>query len=186
LRERVAACTACSLCHTRTQTVFADGSGKSGIVFVGEAPGEQEDRRGLPFVGPAGQLLTDIIEKGMGLSRAEVYICNVLKCRPPENRDPTAREKELCTPWLDRQLDLLDARLVIALGRHAACHLLATESSLSKLRGRIHLRAGRKVLVTYHPAYLLRSPADKKECWRDIQLGMKELGLAIPDRRPRA
>ncbi len=182
LREGVAACTACTLCESRTQTVFSDGTGKSGVLFVGEAPGHQEDVRGLPFVGPAGQLLTDIIKKGMGLAREDVYICNVLKCRPPENRDPTSEEKSYCTPWLDRQIELVRPRLVIALGRHAAGHLLSTELSLGRLRGRIHDRAGYKVLVTYHPAYLLRSPGEKKECWKDIQLALRELGLPIPEK----
>jgi DNA polymerase len=180
LRERVAACVACSLCKTRTQTVFSDGTGKSGVLFVGEAPGEQEDLRGVPFVGRAGQLLTDIIEKGMGLAREDVYICNVLKCRPPENRDPTIEEKELCTSWLDRQIELVRPRLVIALGRHAAGHLLSTQLSLGRLRGRIHDRSGCKVLVTYHPAYLLRSPGEKKECWKDIQIALQVLGLPVP------
>jgi DNA polymerase len=181
LRAAVADCTACALAESRTQTVFADGADEARIVFVGEAPGYHEDVQGVPFVGRAGQLLTDIIEKGMGLSRREVVIANVLKCRPPENRDPTAEEKALCTAWLDRQLELVDPELIIALGRHAAGHLLGSEAPLGRLRGRVHERKGRKVIVTYHPAFLLRSPHMKRECWQDIQLAMRELGLPVRD-----
>jgi len=184
----VAACTACSLCRTRKQTVFADGpdagKGKTRVLFVGEAPGQREDEQGVPFVGPAGQLLTDIIEKGMGLSRAEVTIANVLKCRPPENRDPTPEEKALCTPFLDRQIELVDPEVIVPLGRHAAQHLLGSTDSMGRLRQRVHRPtgrlAGRSVVPTYHPAYLLRSPSMKKDCWADIQLAMGELGLPVP------
>jgi DNA polymerase len=180
LARAVAACTACELCHTRTQTVFADGTGRARAMFVGEGPGFHEDQQGLPFVGKAGALLTDIITKGMGLAREEVYIANVVKCRPPENRDPTAAEKALCTPWLDRQIELVDPKVLIPLGRHAAGHLLGSEASMGALRGRVHGVGGRKVVPTFHPAYLLRSPAQKKECWADIQLAMAELGLDPP------
>ncbi len=177
LRAEVAKCTACDLCKTRTQTVFQDGQGSRGVLFVGEAPGADEDREGLPFVGKAGKLLTDIIEKGMGISRSEVTIANVLKCRPPDNRDPKPIEKALCTPFLDRQIELLDPKVVIPLGRHAACHLLQSDSTMGQLRGRIHERGGRKFVPTYHPAFLLRSPHMKSKCWTDIQLAMTELGL---------
>ena len=180
LREAVAGCTACGLCEGRTQTVFADGSGSARVMFAGEAPGFHEDRQGVPFVGKAGQLLTDIITKGMGLQRQDVYIANVLKCRPPENRDPSAEEKRLCTPWLDRQIELVDPAVIIPLGRHAANHILNSETSMGRLRGRVHGLGGRKVVPTYHPAYLLRNPGGKKECWQDIQLAMKELGLSPP------
>ena len=180
LREAVAACTACELCRSRTQTVFSDGSGAAGVAFVGEAPGHHEDLQGVPFVGPAGQLLTDIITKGMGLERRDVYIANVLKCRPPENRDPTGPEKALCTAWLDRQLELIGTRVVVPLGRHAASHLLDCDLPMGKMRGRVHERGGRAVVPTYHPAFLLRSPHMKKECWKDIQLAMRELGLPLP------
>ena len=182
LREAVARCTSCALHSSRTQTVFMDGEGPRGVMFVGEAPGYHEDQQGVPFVGRAGQLLTDIIEKGMGLRRPEVCIANVLKCRPPQNRDPSGEEKATCTPWLDRQIELVRPKILIALGRHAAGHLLATDSSLSRLRGRVHRRGDCKVVVTYHPAYLLRNPRDKGECWKDIQLAMAEIGLEPPPR----
>ena len=180
LRAGVAACTACGLCRTRTQTVFADGAGKARVMFIGEAPGFHEDRQGVPFVGRAGALLTDIVSKGMGLAREDVYIANVLKCRPPDNRDPSESEKRLCTPWLDRQIELVDPAVLIPVGRHAACHVLGVQSSMGALRGRVHALGGRKVVATYHPAYLLRSPGMKKECWKDIQLAMAELGLPPP------
>ena len=149
-------------------------------MFVGEAPGAEEDLRGVPFVGPAGQLLTDIVEKGMGLARSEVVIANVLKCRPQGNRDPQAHEKELCTPWLDRQIELVDPEILIPLGRHASNHLLGLDASMGSLRGRVHMRGERKVVPTYHPAYLLRDPSQKRHTWADIQLAMREMGLAPP------
>jgi len=182
LRALVQACQACGLERTRTQTVFADGREGARVMFVGEAPGEQEDLSGVPFVGAAGQLLSDIIQKGMGLSRSEVYIANILKCRPPENRDPAPEEKALCTPYLDRQIELLDPELVIALGTHAAQHLLQSELTIGRLRGRVHAFGRRRLVATYHPAYLLRTPSAKKDCWQDIQLAMRELGLAPPAR----
>jgi DNA polymerase len=157
-------------------------------MFVGEAPGESEDLQGVPFVGKAGQLLTDIITKGMRVARGEVYIANVLKCRPPENRDPTEAEKKMCTPWLDRQIELADPAVIVALGRHAANHLLGLEGpralSMGALRGAVHERNGRKIVATFHPAYLLRSPSEKKECWKDIQVAMGLAGLAVPARKP--
>lgn len=178
LRAAVSNCTACSLCRTRTQTVFMDGTGKVPVMFVGEAPGANEDLQGVPFVGRAGALLTDIITKGMGLAREDVVIANVLKCRPPDNRDPSDVEKILCTPWLDRQIELIGPRVLIPLGGHAAKHLLRSDSNLGGLRGRVHERDGRKVVPTFHPAYLLRSPSEKSECWKDIQLAMGELGIS--------
>ncbi|MEM9800794.1 MAG: uracil-DNA glycosylase [Planctomycetota bacterium] len=178
LRTCVASCTACALSETRTQTVFADGLGTRRILFVGEAPGADEDRTGTPFVGRAGALVTDIITKGMRLSREDVYIANVLKCRPPGNRDPEPSEKALCTGWLDRQIELVDPLVIIPLGRHAACHVLGVEAPLGRLRGRVHDRDGRKVVPTYHPAYLLRSPGEKRKTWEDIQLAMREAGLS--------
>lgn len=177
LAAAVAACRACGLCETRTQTVFSDGTGRARVMFIGEAPGQHEDEQGVPFVGRAGQLLSDIITKGMGLRREDVYIANVLKCRPPENRDPEPGEKERCTPFLDRQIELVDPQVLITLGLHASQHVLGTKDSMGRLRGRVHQRGGRKVVATYHPAFLLRSPHMKKDCWADIQLAMRELGL---------
>jgi DNA polymerase len=181
LRAAVASCTACELCKTRTQTVFSDGDAKARVLFIGEGPGENEDLQGVPFVGRAGQLLTDIIEKGMRLPRSQVYIANVVKCRPPGNRDPSDAEKLMCTPWLDRQVELVDPAVIVALGRHAANHVLGLEGpralSMGALRGQIHEHRGRKVVATFHPAYLLRSPGEKKECWKDIQLAMSVLGI---------
>ncbi|HIK61473.1 MAG TPA: uracil-DNA glycosylase [Planctomycetes bacterium] len=175
LREAVARCRACDLCQTRNQTVFLDGDGTAGILFIGEAPGQNEDEQGVPFVGRAGSLLTDIIEKGMGLKRSEVAIANVLKCRPPGNRDPEVTEKAACAPWLERQIELLDPQVVIALGRHAAGYLLDSDASLGQMRGRVRDWRGRKLVVTYHPAFLLRSPSFKRDCWQDIQLAMEVL-----------
>jgi uracil-DNA glycosylase family 4 len=185
LRAVVAECVACGLAKTRTQTVFSDGREHARVMFIGEAPGESEDLQGVPFVGAAGQLLTDIIEKGMGLARKDVYIANVLKCRPPGNRDPEPDEKALCTPYLDRQIELLNPEVILALGLHAARHLLRTPLSMGRLRGKVHIWKGRKVVATYHPAYLLRTPSAKKDCWQDIQLAMRELGLAPPGKPAR-
>lgn len=182
VRRGVAQCNACGLCKTRTNTVFLDGTGASGLMFVGEAPGAEEDKTGVPFVGRAGQLLTDIVTKGMGLARQDVWIANVLKCRPPENRDPTPEEKATCTPWLDRQIQLLSPRILVPLGRHASMHVLGITAAMNAMRGRVHTVAGRPVVPTFHPAYLLRNPADKKECWKDIQLAMQTAGIPIPKR----
>jgi len=175
LREQVAACTKCPLHATRTQTVFGDGPHSADMVFVGEAPGQEEDRQGLPFVGPAGQLLTDIIVKGMHLERSQVYICNVLKCRPPNNRDPLPEEKEVCEPYLVKQLELLRPKVICALGGHAAQTLLKTEDSVGRLRGTWHFYHGIPLRVTYHPAYLLRNTKDKTKTWADIQEIMRVL-----------
>ena len=175
LRRMVAGCRKCSLCETRTQTVFSDGSSTAKLVFVGEAPGADEDRQGVPFVGKAGQLLTDIIVKGMKIRREDVYICNVLKCRPPNNRDPLPSEKEQCEPYLVRQLELLRPTVICALGRHAANTLLRRDESTGRLRGKWHQYHGIPLRVTYHPAYLLRNPADKKLVWEDIQHVMRAL-----------
>ena len=185
LRQKVATCQACALHQARTNTVFADGQPPARVMFIGEAPGFHEDQEGVPFVGQAGALLTDIIQKGMGLPRAEVVIANTLKCRPPENRDPAPMEKALCAPFLQEQIELVDPELIIALGRHASGALLQSTASMGQMRGKIHRPAhlgGRRVLATYHPAYLLRSPNMKKDTWADIQLGMAELGLEAPAR----
>lgn len=183
LQEAVASCQACELCQTRQQTVFADGTSQAGgVFFIGEAPGAEEDRTGVPFVGRAGQLLTDIIEKGMGLRRDQVTIANVLKCRPPGNRDPKPSEKALCTPFLDRQIELVAPKVLIPLGTHAAQHVLGVNTPISRLRGRVHELNGRAVVPTFHPAFLLRNPGAKRDCWQDIQLAMQVAGLPVPPR----
>ena len=181
LAEVVATCKDCGLCEGRKQTVFGSGNPRADLVFVGEAPGEQEDLQGLPFVGPSGDLLTDIIEKGMQLRREDVYICNVIKCRPPGNRDPRPGEKTACEPYLLEQLDLIRPKVIVALGGHAAKTLLKTEESTGRLRGKWHSYHGVPLRVTYHPAYLLRKPSEKKKTWDDIQEVMKALrGEAAP------
>ena len=171
------ACTKCGLCKTRTQAVPGVGSARSGIVFVGEAPGADEDARGEPFVGRAGELLTKMIiamdEKrlipGVQLSRETVYIANVLKCRPPENRNPLPHEIETCSPYLIRQLEALQPRIICCLGKFAAELLLQIKGSVGGMRGRTYRWRGAKLIVTYHPAYLLRSPSAKRPVWDDLQ-----------------
>lgn len=184
LAAEVSECTKCDLCHSRTQTVFADGSPTADLVFVGEAPGHNEDQQGIPFVGRAGQLLTDIIVKGMKMKREDVYICNVLKCRPPENRDPTLEEKRQCESYLVRQLELVRPKVICALGGHAAKTLLQTDESTGRLRGKWHFYHGIPLRVTYHPAYLLRSPGEKSKTWDDVQEIMKVLRGEIAPEPP--
>ncbi len=188
--EEVKACTKCHLAETRTQTVFGQGDPDARIVFVGEAPGFEEDRQGIAFVGRAGQLLTAMIERGMGLRREDVFICNVLKCRPPNNRTPTTDEIVACSPYLLQQLRLIQPEAIIALGAPAAQTLLETNQSIGKLRGRFHdfypsgaEGVGRKVplMPTYHPAYLLRSPGEKRKTWADLKMVMELLNLPIPE-----
>ncbi|HZM00821.1 MAG TPA: uracil-DNA glycosylase [Planctomycetota bacterium] len=169
----VGRCTACRLATTRTKAVPGEGDPHARVVFVGEGPGADEDRTGRPFVGRAGQLLDDIIAKGMKLRREEVYICNVVKCRPPENRVPAPDEVEACADWLDRQLLAIAPRVICALGSTAARRLLATERSLGALRGTTHRWRDIPLIVTYHPAYLLRNPAAKAPTWADIQRVME-------------
>lgn len=185
LANEVSACTKCGLCEGRTQTVFADGSSRADLVFVGEAPGENEDRQGVPFVGRAGELLTQIITGGMKMQRADVYICNVIKCRPPNNRDPKPDEKAACEPYLIRQLELIQPKVICALGRHAANSLLKNDETTGKLRGSWHFYQGIPLRVTYHPAYLLRSPSEKRKTWADIKEVMKVLnGEYTPEPPP--
>lgn len=174
LRACVAECRRCELHRSRSQTVFGVGDARADWLIVGEAPGAEEDRRGEPFVGRAGQLL-DAMLAALGLSRERVFIANVLKCRPPGNRDPSAEEAAACRPFLDRQIELLAPRLVLAVGRIAGQQLLETPAPLAKLRGRVHRhpRLGLPVVVTYHPAYLLRSPADKARAWEDLLLAWR-------------
>jgi len=168
LERVVSVCPKCPLSQTRTQAVFGAGNTRAKLVFVGEAPGRDEDLQGKPFVGRAGQLLTDIIEKGMKLRRTDVYICNVLKCRPPENRNPMPSELAMCEPYLIRQLELIRPRVICALGTYAAQTLLKTTEPIGRLRGRWHFYHGIPLRATYHPAYLLRNPADKRKTWMDV------------------
>jgi len=177
LRQTVLACTQCQeLAGTRNSVVFGSGNVKSELVFVGEAPGYDEDRQGLPFVGKAGQLLTRMIE-AMGLKREEVYIANVLKCRPPKNRTPLPDEIGRCRPFLLQQLEFIQPRVICALGAVAAQSLLETTRSISSLRGGFHSFKGIKLLATYHPAYLLRNPSEKRKVWEDLKMIKRELGL---------
>ncbi|HDS05613.1 MAG TPA: uracil-DNA glycosylase [Deltaproteobacteria bacterium] len=170
-------CKKCSLAKTRKNLVFGQGNPEAKIVFVGEAPGADEDEQGLPFVGRAGQLLTDIIVKGMKLSRQDVYICNILKCRPPGNRNPLPEEIGECELFLKKQLQIIAPRVICALGKFAAQTLLKTETPITALRGRFHDYEGIKLMPTYHPAYLLRNPSAKKPVWDDVQMIIHEIGL---------
>jgi DNA polymerase len=170
LREQVAGCTRCPLSKTRTQTVFGVGNPNADWLIVGEAPGAEEDRRGEPFVGRAGQLLNSML-RAIGLAREQVYIANVLKCRPPGNRDPAPGESAECLPYLDRQIDLLRPKIMLAVGRIAAQNLLKTDAPLARLRQHEHTFGASRVplIVTYHPAYLLRTPGDKRKAWEDLK-----------------
>ena len=175
LEKEVADCRACPLGRTRTNLVFGVGNPEADLVFVGEAPGEEEDRQGIPFVGRAGQLLTRIIVNGMKMRREDVYICNVLKCRPPGNRNPSASEMFHCLPYLERQLEIIEPRVICALGAVAAQALLETDEPIGRLRGRWHQWHDIPMMVTYHPAYLLRTPAAKAKVWSDIKQVMARL-----------
>jgi len=180
IAQAVAQCTRCAeLARTRTQTVFGAGNPHSRLVFMGEAPGADEDRQGEPFVGRAGQLLTDIITKGMKLRREDVYILNTIKCRPPENRTPAPAEIANCREYLDKQLAILEPEFLCCLGAVATQALLGIQSPLGKLRGRFHDFRGIKVICTYHPAYVLRYPESKRQVWDDIKILMKEMGLPV-------
>lgn len=177
LEEAVAACEACGLCRSRRHTVFGVGDPQADWMVIGEAPGEQEDLKGEPFVGPAGQLLDRMLQ-AVGRSRTEagergVYIANVLKCRPPANRNPQPDEVLRCEPYLRRQVALVKPRIILAMGRFAVQSLLRTDEPIGRLRGRVHRYEGVPVIVTYHPAYLLRNPADKAKSWADLCLAME-------------
>ena len=168
IKQAVPACTACKLHSSRTQTVFGVGDENADWLLVGEAPGAEEDRVGEPFVGQAGRLLDNMLA-AIGLRRGEnVYICNVLKCRPPGNRNPESDEVAKCTPFLLRQIELIEPKLIVAMGRFAAQTLLNTDASIASLRGRVHRYAERPLIVTYHPAYLLRNLPDKSKAWSDL------------------
>jgi uracil-DNA glycosylase len=174
VRAELGECTRCKLCETRKSIVFGVGAEDAPLLFVGEAPGEQEDKRGEPFVGRAGELLDKMIE-AMGWSRGAVYIGNTLKCRPPGNRNPQPDELEKCMPFLKAQINAIAPRIIVALGRPAANQLLGTDAPISTLRGKFHDRYGTKVMPTFHPAYLLREPDKKREAWADLKLVMAEL-----------
>ena len=176
-------CTRCKLHRGRTKLVFGDGNPKAELVFVGEGPGRDEDAQGLPFVGRAGKLLTQMIE-AMGLQRKDVYICNVVKCRPPENRTPEKDEVETCSPFLVRQLDAIGPKVIVCLGSVAAQTLLETNRGISHFRGQWLDFRGKKLLATYHPAYLLRNPSAKGEVWKDLQKVMAVLGLQVKKGQP--
>ena len=169
LRAEVAACTACPLHATRTQTVFGVGRRDASLMVIGEAPGADEDRQGEPFVGRAGQLLNAML-RGIGFARDDVYIANILKCRPPQNRDPKPEESATCTPFLDRQIGLVGPRVILAVGRISAQWLLQSDVPIGRLRGQLHTygQSQTPVVVTYHPAYLLRSPLAKAKSWQDL------------------
>lgn len=177
IQEELTNCTRCKLHKGRNSIVFGEGNPKAVLVFVGEGPGQEEDVQGRPFVGPAGQLLTDIIVKGMRLKREDVYICNIVKCRPPDNRKPESDEIGSCEPFLARQLRAIGPRVIVALGNVAARTLLKTGEGITALRGAWHDYQGIPLMPTFHPAYLLRNPKDKKLVWEDIQQVMMKLGL---------
>lgn len=174
IREELGDCKRCKLHGERHHIVFGEGNPLADLVFVGEAPGRDEDQKGRPFVDRAGQLLSDII-KAMGLERKDVYICNILKCRPPKNRNPEPDEIATCEPFLIKQLEAIQPSVICAMGKFAAQTLLKTETAISLLRGRFHSYHGIKLMPTYHPAYLLRNPGAKKQVWQDVQMIMEDL-----------
>lgn len=180
VQRKVAACVRCAeLAQTRTQTVFGVGNPHARLAFLGEAPGADEDRTGIPFVGRAGQLLTDIIEKGMRIARSDVYILNILRCRPPGNRTPLPHEAANCREYLDAQLEIIRPEFICCLGAVAAQNLLETTESIGKMRGRFFEYHGARVMCTYHPAYVLRNPPAKRLVWEDIQMLMSEMGMEV-------
>lgn len=182
IRAEIGDCTRCALHKSRINIVFGEGNPNAGLMLIGEGPGAEEDRQGRPFVGRAGQLLTRMI-KAMGLDRAEVYIANVVKCRPPDNRDPESPEIRTCFPFLEAQIGAVRPEVIVTLGRIATGTLLETRGSISSLRGRFHEHKGVPVMPTYHPSFLLRTEHDrqyKKEAWTDLQQVMVSLGLSVP------
>ncbi|MDH4184811.1 MAG: uracil-DNA glycosylase [Nitrospinota bacterium] len=179
IRAEVEKCRKCALAKTRTNTVFGVGNPKAELMFIGEGPGAEEDAQGEPFVGRAGKLLNDMIG-AMGLSRGQVYIANIVKCRPPGNRDPLPEEAEKCMPYLTRQLKAIKPEYICALGAVPSKNLLNSEDTIGKLRGRFHDYQGINLLATYHPSYLLRNPSAKGESWKDLKLLMDKMGLEDP------
>ena len=184
IREDLGDCTRCVLHKQgRKQIVFGVGNPNAGLMFVGEGPGADEDEQGEPFVGRAGQLLNKMIA-AMGLRREDVYIANVVKCRPPGNRTPEREECDTCSPFLLRQIQAIGPKVIVALGAVAAKNLLGINDSMASLRGHVYDFRGSRLIVTYHPAYLLRDPRQKGEAWKDLQIAMRELGLPVPSRSP--
>ena len=182
IREEIGDCTRCKLHRWRTNIVFGEGNPNARIVFVGEGPGEEEDKQGRPFVGKAGQLLNKILN-AMGLKRSDVYICNVVKCRPPGNRTPEPDEIGTCEQFLFKQIKAIESDIIVCLGNVAAQTILRTKDKLGNLRGRFHYYGKAKVMATYHPAALLRNPNLKKLLWEDMQLVIKELNLSVPEKK---
>jgi len=180
LRAEIGDCRRCKLCSGRTNLVFGVGNPRAKLMFVGEGPGRDEDLQREPFVGRAGQLLTDIITKGIGLRREDVYIANVVKCRPPDNRNPEPDEVAACEPFLKKQIDLIGPQIIVALGKFAVQTLLQSKIPITKLRGKWHSYHGIKLMPTFHPAYLLRNPADKKLVWEDIKKVIQEMRRENP------
>ncbi|HEX2879221.1 MAG TPA: uracil-DNA glycosylase family protein [Polyangiaceae bacterium] len=182
LQEAVRQCTRCGLHQGRTQTVFARGTGSVGLCFVGEGPGADEDAQGFPFVGKAGQLLDKMIT-AMGMTRDEVYVCNIVKCRPPNNRKPEPEEMSACVPYLHEQLELINPQVIVALGATAVQGLLGSSEGITRMRGKWKLYRGKvPVMPTFHPAYLLRQPEAKREVWADLQAVLQSMGRSIPAR----
>jgi DNA polymerase len=181
VREELGDCQRCKLCSTRRNIVFGVGNPEARIMFVGEGPGADEDRLGEPFVGRAGELLTKMIN-AMGLERSDVYIANVVKCRPPNNRDPEPEEVAACEPFLVRQLEAIQPEIIVTLGKHAAHTILKEKTPITRLRGQWRSYRGTKLMPTLHPAYLLRTPGDKKLVWQDLQAVMQALGMQAPKR----
>jgi uracil-DNA glycosylase family 4 len=185
IRDLIGDCQRCTLAPGRNKLVFGTGDPNARLMFVGEGPGADEDMQGLPFVGRAGQLLNNMIG-AMGLTREQVYIANIVKCRPPQNRKPEPDEANTCTPFLERQIDVIRPQVLVALGATAATYLLGMRGSIGSMRGRVHDYRGIQTIVTYHPAYLLRDPTQKKETWKDLQMAMAALGLKAQARAPQA
>jgi uracil-DNA glycosylase len=179
IREEIGDCTRCKLHKGRNSIVFGEGNPKAAIVFVGEGPGFEEDQQGRPFVGAAGQLLTDIIEKGMKIGRAEVYICNIVKCRPPNNRNPEPDEVEACIGFVKKQIAAIRPKIIVTLGNVPTQNLLNTKQGITRMRGTWQEYEGIPVMPTFHPSYLLRSPGEKGKVWEDIKMVMGRLGIAV-------
>ena len=179
VRERLGECTRCRLCEGRTQIVFGDGDPQAALMFIGEGPGETEDLRGLPFVGRAGELLTQMIEKGLGIPRREVYICNIVKCRPPGNRTPLSDEVASCRPFLDGQIDAVQPRVIVALGKPAASLLLGRDVAITRARGTWHAYRGIPVMPTFHPAFVLRqyTAENRRLVWSDLKAALERSRL---------